>query len=227
MYTSAATVWTHDVLPLHQEAPAYHGGLALVALEAGAVPVAILEGDELGATNTSDWLGTLAATFSKQLAVAVSTVRQVVHGGELLPSQRLVTVCTREALTVPGAVLVADAAFVDHPSTLGTLLGIVTLVARHTHHTLLPGHERLVAYREAALTAREAIVVPILTFVLELLHSSTERIAAAVTASGEVVVMADRAVDLVVLGGKRLVHQGAAAAATFEAELVPVPLLVG
>lgn len=50
----------------------------------------------------------------------------------------------------------------------------------------------------------------------------------ALLAPGRVLVgVAVRAEQLVLLGGERLVHQGALAAGTVEAVLVPVPFLIG
>ena len=56
--------------------------------------------------------------------------------------------------------------------------------------------------------------------------TSTERLVAAVTARGKVVVVAVGAVDLFILGGERLVDQRQLAGAALEAELMPVPLFV-
>lgn len=125
-----------------------------------------------------------------------------------------------------GRVLVADAAFVDHPRAFGALLGVVAFVARHTDDAVVARHEAFVADGVGALRAGEALVVPVAAFVLKLLHASAERLVAAVTPGGEVVVVAVGAVDLLVLGGERLVHQGQLAGAALEAKLVPVALLV-
>lgn len=170
------------------------------------MPVSLLEGDELGASDSCDGLGASAAAFGKKLAIAVSTVRLLLLGGELLSSQELSTVGAGEAVTMEGCVLVADAALVDHPSTLGALLCVVALIARHADDALLTGDEALVADGFGALAAGEALVMPVLALVLELLHTSTERLPAPITPRGEVVVMAVGAVDLVVLGGEGLVH---------------------
>lgn len=55
---------------------------------------------------TGDWFGTEVAALSEQLAIAVGAVRLLVFGCESLPCQRLITVGTREALTMPRLVLV-------------------------------------------------------------------------------------------------------------------------
>jgi hypothetical protein len=191
------------------------------------VPVPLLERDELGATNASNGLGAAAAAFGKQFPVAVSTVGLLVLGCELLTCQQFIAVGTGEAFTVPRCVLVADSTFVDHITTLGAALGILALVAGHTYDSLVPGDEALVADGLVAFRADEALVMPLFALVLELLHPASERLTTSVTPGREIVVMAVGAVDLVVLGGERLVYQRLLAAHTLEAELVPVPILVG
>lgn len=47
-----ATVWTHDVISLRQEATSHQGHGALLAVKAVIVPLALLEGDVLTPTKT-------------------------------------------------------------------------------------------------------------------------------------------------------------------------------
>lgn len=186
----------------------------------------VLEGDELCATDTGDGLGATTAALGEEFPVAVATERLLLLGGEFLPGQQLVAVCAGETLAMPRRVLVADASLVDHITTLGTPLGVVILVALHTDYALISRNEALVSDRLAALGAGEALIMPLLALVLKFLHTSAERFTAAVTPGRKVVVMAVGAVDFLILGSERLVHQRLFAAAALEAELVPVALFV-
>ena len=56
--------------------------------------------------------------------------------------------------------------------------------------------------------------------------TSAKDVLAAVTPGGKVVVMAVGAVELLILGGKGLVHQGVGAVTALKALLMPVLLLV-
>lgn len=68
--------------------------------------------------------------------------------------------------------------------------------------------------------------MPLLSFVLVLLHSSAKQSTAAVTASRKVVVMAVSTVQLLVLAGERMIHQRHLAIAALEATLVPMSVFV-
>lgn len=186
----------------------------------------ILEGDEFSATNACDRAGAAATSLSKEFSIAVSTVGQLILGGELLSRQQLGAAGAVETFAMERDVFVADASLVDHPGTLVALLGIVTFVASHTDDPLVTGHETLVANRVLTLKASETLVMPVGSFIFKFLHTSTERLVAAVTARGKVVVVAVGAVDLFILGGERLVDQRQLAGAALEAELMPVPLFV-
>lgn len=204
LYLTTATVWTYNVLCVHEEASSHHTGLTFIAVEAITVPVALLKGNELSAANTCNRLSATTASFGKQFPIAVSTIRLLIFGGKLLPSQLFVAVCAGETLTMERGILVTDTSLVDHISTFGTSLGIVTLIARHTHHALFTGDKTLVSDWLSTFTAGEALVMPLVTLVFKFLHSSTERLPTSITAGSELVVMAVRTVDLLFFGRERL-----------------------
>ena len=171
------------------------------------MPVAVLKGDELSATQTSDWLGTATALLGEEVAEALSAVGLVLAGGELLPGQDLVAVGAGEAVTVPGGRLVGDTTLVDHPIALHAALCILLLITGYTHHFLLTGDETLVADWLLTHLTAEALLMPLLALVLILLHTCAEDVLASIAAGGEIVVVAVSAVQLLLLGCERLVHQ--------------------
>ena len=58
-----------------------------------------------------------------------------------------------------------------HSVTLATALGILFLIAGHTHHILITGDEALVADGLVTHLAAEAFLMPLLALVLKLLHA--------------------------------------------------------
>jgi len=127
---------------------------------------------------------------------------------------------------VPWGVLVSNPSLVDHSIALETPLGVLLLIARHADNLLVTWDETLASYWLQADLAAEALLMPLLALVLKLLHSSLEESSAPVTPGGEVVVMAVRAVEALVLEGEWSIHQRALTVATLEAPLVPMLLLV-
>lgn len=71
-----------DVVLVRDEALAYETGAAGGAVETVVVPVAVLEGDELGAADAGDGLAAGEAPLRKQLAEAVGAIGLVVAAGE-------------------------------------------------------------------------------------------------------------------------------------------------
>jgi len=189
--------------------------------------VTLLKRNELSASKPGDGLGTFTALLGVQIAVAVGAVWRVILGRELLLRQLLVAVVADEALAMPRLVLVGHTPLVDHPTTLGALLGKLLLVAGHAAGLLLARDEALVADWLTAHHAREALLVHLLPLVLKLLHTSLKRLGTGITPSCEVVIMAVCTEDLVVLGGERLIDERLLALETLETKLVPVVLLVG
>jgi len=107
---------------------------------------------------------------------------------------------------VPRGVLVRDASLVDYPVTLETSLRILLLIAGHTDDLLITRYKTLASYwLQTDLTA-EALLVPLLSLVLKLLHACLEESTTSVTPSSEVVVMAISAVEPVILVSKGMIH---------------------
>merc|ERR1711962_284201 len=77
-----------------------------------------------------------------------------------------------------------------------------------------------------AVVAGEAILVPLLAFVLHLLGAWSEDFVASIASGGEFVSVAVAAVDLLLFAAERLVDEAVAADAADEAPLVPVLLFV-
>jgi hypothetical protein len=222
-----AAIWTDDVLAAHKETPAYHASFAFVTVEAGAMPVFFLKRNELGSTDTSYWLRAAETPFSELFPVAFSTVRQLILGRELLSSKFFLTARAGEAFPVPGHPVVADPALVNHLLALAAALGVLALVARHTNRLVIAGDEAGGSNGLTTLNADKAFIVPLLPPVLKFLHSSSKWLTTLVAPDGETVIITVGAVDVLVLRGERLVHQGALAAETLEALLMPMVLFVG
>jgi len=185
-----ATLGTQNLVDVSQEAPSDEGVIAAVAAEAVTMPVAIIERNELRASQTSDWLGAAATLLGEEFPEAVSAVGLLVAGGELLTGKDLVAVCARKAVTVERHSLVRDATLVDHAVALGASLGKLLLVTRYADKLLVTWDEALVANRLLAYAAAETWLVPLLATELKLLHASAENVATSIAPSSEVVVMA-------------------------------------
>lgn len=189
--------------------------------------MAVFKGDEFGTSKSSNRLSATNALLGEQITEAVSAVRLLISGGKFISSQHPVTVSAGEALTMPWSAFVGDTTLVDNAIALHTALSILLLIARDTHDLLVTGDKALVANGLLAYLTTEALLMPLLALVLILLHTSTEDVLAAITASSKVVVMTVGTEQFLVLGRERLIDQGVLAVAALEAFLMPVLLLVG
>jgi len=163
-----------DVLLVGDEAAAYQTGAALGAEEAVVVPMAVLERDKLGATDSSDGLVACEAPLGKQLAEAFSAIRLLVAGGEALAGQALGAVGAGEALPMPGLVLIGDASASDHLVALDATSSELLLVTLGTVYLLFPRNEALGADGILAHATAEALFVPLSGLVLHLLRTCSE-----------------------------------------------------
>lgn len=163
-----------DVGTVGDEAFAHQGGLAHGADEAVVVPMSVLERNEAGAADTCDGALASDAALGEQVAEAVGAVRLLVPRGEALAGQRRVAVGAREALAVPGLVLVRHAARSDDLVALDAAGGELLLVAASAVDLLLPGDEALGADSGLAHHAAEALLVPLARLVLHLLVAGSE-----------------------------------------------------
>jgi len=168
--------------------------------------VSVVKRDELGAAQSSYGFRAADALLSKQFSEALGTERLLILRGKLLPGQHLVTLGADEALAMPGGVLVRNASLVNHSIALETPLSVLLLVARYTDYFLVTWYKTLASYWLPADLATETLLMPLLTLVLKLLHSSSKQSTAPVTPSREVVVMTISAVQLIVFVRERMIN---------------------
>jgi len=152
--------------------------------------MAIIEGDELGTSKSSNGTAASAALLGKQVPEAISTVGGIVTGGELFPSENLVAVRASEAVTMERMRLIGNASLVDDTITFQTALGKLILVAGNTHIFSIPWDETLVSNSLLAHSTTEAFLMPLLATEFKLLHSSAEDSTTAIATSSKVVVIA-------------------------------------
>lgn len=127
---------------------------------------------------------------------------------------------------MPWLVLICHAAAGDDLVALNTPGGKLVLVTSGTINLLLARDEALRANRILADHAAKALLVPLSGLVFHLLSTSTEDLAASITTTGELGVVAVAAVNLVHLTTELFVHQGHSAPVAEEAGLMPVLILV-
>lgn len=222
----AAAVGAEHLGAVGEEAAADQRRVAAVADETLAVPVTIVERNELRSTQPGDRFAAAAALLGEEVAEAFRAERLLVARRELLAGKHLVAVGTRETLAVPRCVLVRYPTFVDHPIALHASLSVLFLVALNADHFLITRYETLVADRLQANLAAETLLVPLFPLVLILLHPGSKESAATVAASREVVVMAVGTVQFVVLARERMINERHLTVAALETALVPVTVLV-
>jgi len=169
--------------------------------------VSVFEGNEASATNACDGVLAGYAALGEELTEAVGTVGLLVAGGEALAGERSVAVSAREALTVPGLVLVGHAARRNDLVALDAAGGELLLVAASAVDFLLSRDEGLGANGCLADAALETLLVPLSRLVLHLFVTCPEDLGAAITAGGKLGVVAGAAVDLLHLAAELLVHR--------------------
>jgi len=168
----------------------------------------------------------LEALLGKEFSEAVGAIRLFLFGSESLSGQRLLAIGAGEAVAVIRLVLVRHAARGYHLLALGALGGEELLVTSDAVVLVVFGDEALSPQSFLAVVAGEAVLVPLLTFVLHFLGAWFEDLAASIASGGEFVSVAIAAVNLVLFAAKRLVDEAVAADAAYEAPLVPVLLFV-
>lgn len=203
----ASAVRAEDVWTGHKEATSDQRRRALVALEAVVVPVTLVERDELRRTQTGNWLRAANALLGELLREAFGAKRLLITRSELLSDQHLVAASARETLTVPWRALVRYSTLVDHPVALDATLGVLFLVALNTDRLLVTWYERLHADWLTTNFAAEALLVKLFPFELVFLHPCSEDVSTGIAAQSEVVVMAIRAVGLLILARERTIDQ--------------------
>jgi len=186
-----------DVLPVCDETLPHHAGLAGGADEAIVVPVSTLERDEPRSSDSSDGFAAGCATLREELAEAIRTVRLVIPGGEPLSGKGLLAVGAGEAFPMPGVVAVSHSSLRDHLAALDALRRKLLFVTLGTVDVVLLRDEALGADGILACAADEALLVPLTSLVLHLLHTSLEDVSTSVTSGGKLGVIAGAAVDSV------------------------------
>jgi len=191
------------------------------------VPMTIFKRNILGASESGDWFCALEALFGEEFAKAIGAVRLFLFGSESLSCQRLFAVTASEAVAMVRIVLVRHTTRRNHLFAFGALGGEELLVASDAVVVVILGDEALRSQGLLAVVAGEAVLVPLLPFVLHLLGAWFEDLTAAVASRSELVSVTITAVNLIFFAAKRFVHQTVAADAAHEAPFVPVLLFVG
>jgi len=184
----------HDRLVVGQEAFTYQTGVTLVTVETVAMPVALLERDELGAADTGDGLGATAALLGVEISVTLGAVGLLVLAGELETGQFLVAVGAGEARPMVRRHLVGHAALVDDILALCTTRGELLFVARDADHFVFFRDEALRPDGFRASHAAETMFMPLHAAILEFLHTCLEDISAVVASRSEQLIVARRTV---------------------------------
>jgi len=161
--------------------------------------MATLERDEPRSSDSSDGFAAGRATLREELAEAIRTVRLVIPGGEPLSGKGLLAVGAGEAFPMPGVVAVSDTSLRDHLAALDALCRKLLLVTLGAVDVVLLRDEALGADGILAGAADEALLVPLASLVLHLLHTSLEDVSTSVTSGGKLGVIARAAVDSVCL----------------------------
>jgi len=190
----------NDVFVILNEALANHRVLADVAEEALVVPGQRFKSNKLCASQStlaSDGFAAGGAPLREELAEAIRTVRLVIPGGEPLSGKGLLAVGAGEAFPVPGVVAVSHSSLRDHLAALDALRRKLLFVTLGTVDVVLLRDETLGADGILACAADEALLVPLASLVLHLLHTSLEDVSTSVTSGGKLGVIAGAAVDSV------------------------------
>lgn len=127
---------------------------------------------------------------------------------------------------MPWCAFVGYTSLVDHPIALGAALSKLLFIALNTNDVLISWYEAATGNRLTAYLTAEATLVPLLTHVFVLLHTSTKYMSALVASCSKIVVVAISTVELVVCCCKWLVNQRSLAVRAFEALLVPMCIFV-
>lgn len=221
-----AAVGAQDIVTLGEEAASHQRHGALQAGETLAVPLALLKRDVLGSCQTGDGLGAAHTLLCIQVAEAFEAVGVVFPGGEALTRQLLSAADAEETLAVPGLVLVGHSTCCDGLLTSTALVGKLLLEAGHTEVAGVFWDEGLGSYWLLAAVAQEAGLMPAVPLVFHFAGTWHDGFLAGGALGGIIISIAFSAEQQIILGGKGLFHQRAAALCTLETLLVPVAILV-
>lgn len=202
-----AALWAEDVVTLSEETTANQGNGALLTVEAVIVPLALLKGNVLAASEAADWGGAGSTLLCIKVAEAVETVCKVIPGGKPLARQLLLAAGAQETVLVPRLVAVGHSTSGDGLLTVDTLHGKLLLVAGHTEAMVVLRDETLGADRLLASLAGETGLVPAVPLVLHLPGAWHNGFLALMALGGIFIGVALGAQQLLILGGEGLVHQ--------------------
>lgn len=222
-----STVRTEDVVSLCEEASPHQGQGALLTVKAVVVPLAFLKRDILCATQTTNGVGAPSTLLGIQFTEAGQAVWKLIPCCEALPRELLLASCAHEALLVPGLLPVSNTSCGDRLFALHALQGVLLLIAGHAEVLVLLGYEALGADGLLAAPTGEAGLVPAAALIFHLAGTWHDGLLALLALGRVFVGVAVGTQQLLLLGGKRLVHQRAPTPGAVEAAFMPVPILVG
>lgn len=201
-----ATLWAQDIITLGEEATPDQGHGALLTVEAVIVPLALLKGNVLAASKTTNWGGAGGALLGIKVAEAVETIGKVISGGKPLTRKLLLTASAQEAILVPGLVTVGHPASGDGLLAVHTLHGKLLLIAGHTEVVVVLRDEALGADGLLTSLAGETGLMPAVPLVLHLPGAWHDGFLAFMALGGVLIRVALSAKELLILGGEGLVH---------------------
>lgn len=132
------------------------------------MPLALLKGNVLAATQTTDGCGAGGTLLGVKVAEAVETISKVIPRGEPLARQLLFAASAQKAVLVPWLVAIGHPTCGDGLLAMDTLHGKLLLIARHAEVMSIFRDETLGAYWLLASLAGKASLVPAVPFVLHL-----------------------------------------------------------
>lgn len=171
------------------------------------MPLALLKGNVLAASKATNGGGARGTLLGIKVAEAVETISKVISGGKSLARQLLLAAGAQEAVLVPGLVMVGHPTSSDGLLAVHTLHSKLLLIARHTEVVVVLGDEALGADWLLASLAGETGLMPAIPLVLHLPGAWHYGFLALMALGGILIGVALSAEELLILGGKRLVHQ--------------------
>jgi len=163
-------------------------------------------------TKPCNRLAAFFADLSKCFDVAIGAVRLFFFGGKLHVSQFCIAPRAQKAFPMISKVAKGHPTLKQNLGALSALLGEFIIVTWHTDKlSFILGHKAVVTNRLIALSAGKALIMKLLSVVLEFLHPMFEGVSTFVTSLGEAAIVTIRAVQSIVLSYKLLVGQGALA----------------
>lgn len=162
-------VSTQDLVTVGEEASPNQRDGAAGALEAGLVPLTILERNILPLAKPCNGRVTGGTLLCVDAAEALDAVGRVSLGGEGLAGQWDLASCAHETLFVPRLILVAHTPCCQCLFAVAASRGEPALVARYTVVVVFVWNERLGTDGLLTAMAHKAVLVPCRALILQLL----------------------------------------------------------